>query len=421
MSDAHYKWPADGSGAILQQHSVAKLEVLREYLVAYFQTLVTRPGQEEVRLTLVDGFAGGGVYLHEDTRKRILGSPFVFLEASKQAQDIINATRQKPVRFLISYIFVEKNKNAIASLRATLNAEGYGARIGEDIYVVCDTFDAQCDTVITAIKERSPNAGRSVISLDQYGYKDVPTWLIKKLLTQLNRTEILLTFAVDSLINFVGDNEATQKILNGIGMPDVFKDRSVEDIKGNESNFRFFIQSSLYQNLVQECGARYYTVFFIKTRGHGDYWLVHLSQHPRARDVMTKVHWDKNNHFVHYGGAGLNMFQALGYSTKKDDDFLGQGALFEFDDRANHASVTLLTEQLVRVVHEQEVVPFGELYASTCNTTPADSQRYRLAVEQLIQHGEVVVTAPTGAQRQKASTIKNDDIIRMADQRTFNF
>src|SRR5690348_13085999 len=346
MSGAHYKWPADGSGAILKQHSVAKLEVLREYLIAYFQTLVTYPGQEEVRLTLVDGFAGGGVYLHEDTRKRILGSPFVFLEASKQAQDIINATRQKPVRFLISYIFVEKNKNAIASLRATLNAEGYGARVGEDIHVVCDTFDAQCDTVLAAIKERSPNAGRSVISLVQYGYKEVPTWLIKKLLTQLNRTEILLTFAVDSLINFVGDNEATQKILSGIGMPDVFKDRSVEDIKGNESNFRFFIQRSLYRNLVQECGARFYTLFFIRTRGHGDYWLVHLSQHPRARDVMTQVHWDKNNHFVHYGGPGLNMFQALGYSTKKDDDFLGQGALFEFDDRANYASVSMRTEQL---------------------------------------------------------------------------
>jgi len=84
----------------LKQHSVAKLEVLREYLVAYFQTLVTNPGQEEVRLILVDWFEGGGVHLHEDTRKRILGSPFVFLEASKQAQDIINATRQKPVRLV---------------------------------------------------------------------------------------------------------------------------------------------------------------------------------------------------------------------------------------------------------------------------------------------------------------------------------
>ena len=35
--------------------------MLRAYLLEYFQTLVT-PQQEELRLTLVDGFAGGGVY-----------------------------------------------------------------------------------------------------------------------------------------------------------------------------------------------------------------------------------------------------------------------------------------------------------------------------------------------------------------------
>jgi three-Cys-motif partner protein len=117
MAKAPFIWPSDGSGAILQQHSVAKLDVLREYLIAYFQTLVTAPGQEEVRLTLVDGFAGGGVFRHADTQQRILGSPLVFLKASEQAQNIINAQRNKPVRFAIAYIFVEKDRSAIASLR----------------------------------------------------------------------------------------------------------------------------------------------------------------------------------------------------------------------------------------------------------------------------------------------------------------
>jgi len=420
MAKAPFVWPSDGSGAILQQHSVAKLDVLREYLIAYFQTLVTAPGQEEVRLTLVDGFAGGGVFRHADTEQRILGSPLVFLKASEQAQNIINAQRSKPVRFAIAYIFVEKDRAAIASLRVTLHAEGYGARIGQDIQVVESTFEAKSEAIITAIRERSPQAGRSVISLDQYGYKEVPTSLIRSLL-QLPRAEILLTFAVDALINFASDTLATQSIFNRLGMPDVLRGRTMAEIKANERDYRFFIQSCLYQGLVENCGARFFTVFFIKTSGHGDYWLVHLSQHPKARDVMTKVHWDHNNHFIHYGGAGLNMFQVLGYSSKHDEGFTGQSSLgFEFDDHADTASVELLTEQLVRKVHERDAIQFGELYSTTCNTTPADSHRYRKAIEKLVAYKEVVVEAPNGASRRKANTIRDKDVIRLADQRIFH-
>jgi hypothetical protein len=66
-------------------------------------------------------------------------------------------------------------------------------------------------------------------------------------------------------------------------MPDVLRGRSIEDIKSNERDFRLYIQSCLYRELVESCGAAYFTVFFIRTEGYGDYWLVHLSQHPTAR------------------------------------------------------------------------------------------------------------------------------------------
>jgi len=422
MTRVPFEWPADGSGAVLQQHSVAKLEVLREYLIAYFQTLASAPGQEEIRLTLVDGFAGGGVFRHAVTQERILGSPLVFLRASEAAQAIINAQRRKPLRFVISYIFVEKDRKAVASLRITLEAEGYSARVGHDIQIVHSTFEKQSQAIIAAIKERSPRRGRALISLDQYGYKEVPAALIRTMLEQLPRTEILLTFAVDAFINFASDNLATHRTLDQLGMPDVLKGRSLADIKANESHYRLFIQSCLYHGLVEACGARYYTLFFIKTAGHGDYWLVHLSQHPRARDVMTKVHWAKNNHFIHYGGPGLDMFRVLGYTADHDEHFTGQGALaFGFDEPANEASITLLTEQLVRLVHERESIRFGELYATTCNTTPADSSRYRHALERLITHKEITIEGNAGARRRKASTITDDDVIQMASQKTFKF
>lgn len=261
-----------------------------------------------------------------------------------------------------------------------------------------------------------------MILLDQYGYKDVPTPLIRRLLEQLPRTEIILTFAVDAFINFASDSVATHGTLNNLGLPNVFKGRTLREIKSDGRHFRLFIQSCLYRGLTEACGARYYTPFFIRTEGHGSYWLVHLSQHPRARDVMTQVHWAKNNRFIHYGGAGLNMFQALGYDPDWDEKLTGQGAIaFEFDDTADTASVNLLTEQLVRIIHQRDAVRFGELYASTCNTTPADSERYRKALGRLIEHREVAIKSDKGAERRKATTIEDDDVIRMATQGTIRF
>jgi three-Cys-motif partner protein len=414
-----FEWPADGSGAVLQQHSVAKLEVLREYLLAYFKTLAIAPGQEEIRVTLVDGFAGGGVYRHADTKQRILGSPLVFLKAAEQAQAIINADRHKPLHFNITYVFVEKDRNAVKSLLITLKAEGYEHRLGQDVHVIESTFEEQIDPIIKVVKKLTPVRGRALISLDQYGYKDVPTSLIRRLLQELPRAEIILTFAVDAFINFAADNVATRETLNHLGMPDVLKGRTFEEIKANEHHFRLYIQSCLYDGLTKSCGAGYYTLFFIRTEGHGDYWLVHLSQHPRARDVMTQIHWAKNNHFIHYGGAGLDMFRILGYDANKDEQFTGQSALaFGFDDSANEASITLLTEQLVRIIHNREAIRFGEMYSTTCNSTPADSQRYRQALENLVAHKEITITSPKGGQRRKATTIEDDDVIQLANQRT---
>jgi len=65
MAINHYDWK-DGPAPI-QQHSVAKHRILQSYLRAYFQTLVSSPSQDVLRLTLVDGFSGGGLYYHTDT------------------------------------------------------------------------------------------------------------------------------------------------------------------------------------------------------------------------------------------------------------------------------------------------------------------------------------------------------------------
>ena len=421
MTKVSYGWVPGGPLPLGRQHTFAKHEVLRAYLHAYVRTLASLPQQDVLKLTLVDGFAGGGLYRHETTGETKLGSPFVFLEAIRDAEAALNVGRTKPLKVEADYFFVEADKDAFAVLQATLKDRGFGPRLDKEIRVLNSRFQDEAQAIQQFITKKSPRSGRSIFLLDQCGYSEVPGALIKRILSELPSSEVILTFAVDALINFA--SERTGDTLRHIGVPEVLRGRSIEDIKANERDYRLYIQSCMYQELVLACGAQYYTVFFIRTEGHGDFWLLHLSQHPRARDVMTAVHWQHNNHFIHYGGAGINMFQVLGYESARDSNFTGQPGLgFEFDDPAKQASIHARAEQLPPLIFSRsEGLTFGELFRSTCNTTPADSNKYREALGLLAEIGEIEIATDEGGTRKKASAIKDEDRLLAPRQRPMRY
>lgn len=422
MTLKQYNW-RDGPDFI-QQHSVAKHRILQAYLAAYFQTLVSSPNRETLKLTLVDGFAGGGLYFHQDTGEVVKGSPFIFLEATREAEYLINKDRHKPVQLLVDYFFTEADPHAHKHLDKVLREAGYGDRIGNGIYLEHARFQDKADAIIEFIKKKSPRNGRSIFALDQYGYKEVPTHLMRKIFEALPSAEVILTFGVDSFMNFANDGDQVKDLLDGLGLPDILAGRSIEEIKASDREWRLFLQSTLYRRLVENCGARHFTPFFIRNRGgHGDYWLIHMSQHHRARDVMTEVHWANNNHFIHYGGAGLDMFQMVGYDPAHDSQYLKQSALgFEFDDVAKNASIAALNEHIPRRVYADDTgISFGELFATTCNSSPASAQIYRESVGQLIAERVIEVVPAEGGSRRSASQIKATDQLMAPRQRAIQF
>lgn len=401
MTRSPYEWEVGSPPPVIQQHSVAKHDILRAYISAYIQTLVSNPNRDEFRLVLVDGFAGGGTYRHAQTGNLVLGSPFVMFEAAREAEAAINVGRRKPVRLDIDYFFVEKKRAAATCLRQALMDLGHGHRIEQDVFVLNSEFERNADQLIEHVRRKMPRSSRAIFLLDQYGYSEVPVERIAKIIQSLPGSEVILTFAVDALLTYFSENsEITKGILQKIGIPEVLRGRSFEDIKRSDKDWRLMVQSCLYKELVERCRAPYFTLFFIRSdRGHGDYWLIHFSQNARARDVMTRIHWEHNNHFIHYGGPGLDMFHALGYVSKNDDNIAGhQPALFEFDEDARKASTEQLVSQIAPMIYASaDGMTFAELFATTCNLSPASADIYRDAISALRGHREIrVISAKTG-------------------------
>ena len=78
---ADFKWHPDEPPPLIEEHSKAKLDVLRSYLHAYFDRLSVRLARDEFKLDLIDGFAGGGTF--RDNTGIVSGTPLIMLEESK--------------------------------------------------------------------------------------------------------------------------------------------------------------------------------------------------------------------------------------------------------------------------------------------------------------------------------------------------
>jgi hypothetical protein len=95
---------------------------------------------------------------------------------------------------------------------------------------------------------------------------------------------------------------------------------------------------------------------------------------------------------------------------------------FCFDDAAKNASISMLKEQIPHLIYpDAEGMTFGELFATTCNSSPASAQIYREAVSSLVQHKEIEVIGQDGAERRSALRIHDTDQILPPKQRHFIF
>lgn len=419
MSAKHYDW-SDGP-ATIEDHSLTKQEVLSDYIRRYLKQCTLLPEMDVFRMTLVDGFCGGGVYFREDAPGTlVLGSPLQMLDAVESASREINLPRKKPIRFDVQFIFVDVNPTATNHLRDQLIQRGYGSRLDSNIWVLTDKFTNVCDQIVRKVCDHTRRSPRALFFLDQYGYSKIPMPVIAGIFQRIGHAEVILNLHTSSLMNYIND-EILERACLGLGIADVrsaLGGHSVADLKRTEAGARKLIQCALYRSVVDGCQAKHYTPFFIRGRsGHGEYWLLHLSQKHRARDVMSRVTWERSNSFIHYGGAGLGMLnvEMMGFDQQLDDHQADNGYLF--NDDARSLSTQQLRNDLAPIIYELKgAITFQALYERYCNECPGDAELFKRSVMELVDAKEITVRSVDGGRRESASRIHDSDIIEHTGQ-----
>lgn len=394
-----YEWVLNENIPQIDDHSLVKLEIIEQYLEIYLHVLTQNHNMDMLKLSIIDGFAGGGIY-----QGKIAGSPLRIYETINKTKQIINFDRSeknyRQINFDIDFHYVEKCKNAFKFLEHTLQERGYH----EDIYLFNGEFESHLNNLINSIKNKSKRSHRSIFILDQYGYADASLLAIKKIFSTLKSVEVILTFSVDSLIDYLS-REKPQVLINmGLSKDDCER---IFDLKEDNNFSRSKLQPLLYEVIVKKAGAPFYTPFFIKSdTSNRSYWLFHLSTHSRARDEMMQLHWAKQNTFEHYGRPGLQML--IGYDSSKDHSLFQH---YGFDHGSREQSISTLSQELPRLIYEFNNITFSNLKNNILNQTPATIEMIKESIDEHIQYGEIAVTSKEGAKRQKSSTIKDDDVI----------
>ncbi len=392
MSD--FKWHPDEPPPSIEEHSKAKLDVLRSYLRAYFDRLSINPSRDQFKLDLIDGFAGGGTFLDGDTI--VSGTPLIMLEESEAAIERLNQSRTKTLHFDFKYYFVDIEAAHTNHLQKVLDERGYQVD-SESLVVRNSRFEDTLNDIIAEIRRRQPRAGRSLFLLDQCGFSQVEISLIARIFSELPAAEIILTFAADALTNFLAETPEFVRMVTPLELTE----QRISDLiqLRNGDGGRALVQRVLRGHIRNATKATYDTPFFIRPRqSRRALWFLHLSRHPTARDVMIQCHWNNYNKFEHYGPGGFDM---LGWDALNSETL----PLFHFEELDAEAMrrqlLNSMPDELFSLASE-EPVTIDTMRHMFANRTAARFSDLDSVVLELFREREIEILRPDGTVRSRA-------------------
>ena len=389
-----FKWHPNERPPLIEEHSKAKLTVLRSYLRAYFDRLNVNPQREEFKLDLVDGFVGGGTF--RDSDEDLSGSPLIMLEESAKAIERLNRNRTKHLRFDCKYYFVDVETAHTDHLRKVLAERGHGIH-DEKIVIRTGQFKEELSGILKEIRQRQPRAGRAIFLLDQTGFSQVELALVSRILSELPAAEVILTFAADALTNHLAE---TPRLIKAVTPLELTESQIHELIQHRDGvGGRALVQRTLRDQIRARTGTTYDTPFFIRPKqSRRALWFLHLSRHPVARDVMIQRHWEIRNTFEHYGSGDFGM---LGWDALKNSDQL---PLFNFEElEATQMRKQLLNSmprQLFSLASEGPVTVDAMRHAFANETAARFSDLDKVVLE-LAKEREVDILSPDGNVRSR--------------------
>ena len=403
-----YNWEG---GVKLEDHTARKLKILRDYFEQYLRVRCQLPQQTCFKLAIVDGFAGGGRYSRGEP-----GSPIIFIETLMGLSKEINihraANNMAPLEIDCRLILNDQGANVIHILKENLapvlvaaRREAPNLRIGEEY--MNKRFEEAYPEIRQSLLNRQ--FGNALFNLDQCGDRSVDISTIEDILRTFRSGEVFLTFMIKALLAFLNkrDPDALRSRLRHLDIASGDLQSLTPHLSKNEW---LGAAEKIVFDVFQGC-APFVSTFALNNPSGWRYWLIHLANQPRARQVYNDVLHDNANDQAHFGRSGLslNMFAF---------DPANEGTRYMFEENDRETAKTELAEDIPRLVEGfGDALEVGEFYRSAYNLTPAHSEDIKSA---MLLNPDLEVLTPAGNARRKPRAIKPGDTLRFKNQKSFH-
>lgn len=419
MADDKYLWRVGSPPPLLDRHSQTKHAIVEEYVRRYVLTLMAPAHIPELRLSIIDGFCGGGCYQTEDGGLAD-GSPILMMRAIREARALLNLERRIPRSINVEYTFVDILSDTTSHLRHWLDAKLDENAIDSvddgKTEILTKDFLQSLPYLIQKVQSRKMGE-HALFVLDQYSYKDIPLPEIASILRTLKGAEVVMTFNVDNLTTYLSERGANRRSLEKIGLDDYIPWDDLRQIKASQKQeWRQILQRHLAHGIKCESGAKYMTLFFVKPYGLNSwgYWLIHLSNEYRAHAVMKKLHWEHATEFGHELEPGIFV---LGYNANKDEGYTGQQT-FEFSGAGSkEACIDGVREHFGRSVFKiDQPTQLGDLFQSCITNSTAAEDHLMESTRQLHASKSVIIVSKNGTVRRASKSYSLSDVIEPTKQ-----
>ena len=252
----------------IENHTLAKHEILKEYLNAWIPIL----GTTSNRIIFLDGFAGPGIYKGGEK-----GSPIIAIQTAIDHEKLKNISE-------IRFVFIESDPKRSEILQQMIDQEFPNLPSNIHVKVISGDFVQSLTATLDNIEEDGENLAPTLAFLDPFGYSEIPFELIARIL-RYPRCELLLTLMSGFVNRFLGDREK-ENALDGLYGTKEWRD--ARDINDTSKRLDFLLD--LYVTQLKMNRIKFVRPFNMMDSSRKIiYHLIFATKHYKGMDAMKRA------------------------------------------------------------------------------------------------------------------------------------
>ena len=257
---------------------------------------------------------------------------------------------------------------------------------------------------ISSKRLRRNSYANTIYNLDQYGWSDISSTTIYKLLNSTKSAEVFCTFSIQAFITFWSpkNEEYLKRIFEPHGISFEGWDKLNEEVLSKKEWLAG--AERLVYNIFKE-SPFVFSPFAIHNPNGWKYWLLHFTKNYRGRQIYNDILHRNSSSLAHYGRSGLNM---LRYDPEQE------GQLYLFDSESRKSALSQLYDDIPNFLEKKGgLLRVEDFYEGIYNETPAHSHDINKVI---FESSDLEVKTKMGNERRKAHTITKNDTIQLTKQ-----